>query len=425
MFQLRASTQAATVGGGPGGFDRLTRIGWFRQPDDAEPAAWLVTGRSGNPIALGPTHAVRLNAGGYVVSKAEAMFHFPLAIVDLASGAERPIEIQVPFRGVLNAPTTNYSAHGLINGETSYHTMGPYLLGITALALDGSHLEVVLGMTNRAASIEFDLGPLVSDRKQASARSNADGAGPESLGTTRHDQADLDDQLRTAANDVDTQRLKTLLAAGANPRAQSKNGWNALMIAACYGSAEGVDLLIDAGSDVNAHDSNCGGQSVLMWAANSGREGKRKVKRLLTAGADRSYATSDGSNALMCAASRGEVAVTELLLAQGMDVNHRTADGTSALMQAARCSPASLLPVLLKAGAQVNAADHNKKTALMYAVEGEDCVNSTRILLGAGADPNLKDRARQTALDMCRASTYPGHEALARLLESAMKPKTK
>jgi ankyrin repeat protein len=424
MFQVRASQRSATIGMGPGGPDALTRIGWFRQPADAEPAAWLVTGRTGDRIAMGPTHAVRQDAGGYVASKDEAMFHFPLAVVDLASGAERPIEIQVPFRGKLDAPMTNYRAHGMVNGETSFHTMGPYLLGITSLTLDGSHLEVVLGMTNRAMSTEFELGPLAVGHNKPSARSDAEDAWIKSLRSSPHDKADLDAQLHsTIAYDVDTRRLKALLDAGANPRARSKNGWNALMVAACYGSAAGVDLMVDAGSDVNAHDSNCGGQSVLMWAARSGREGKRKVKRLLAAGADRSYATSDGYNALMSAS--GNVAVIELLLAQGMDVNHRTADGKSVLMDAAYSAPPSVLTVLIKAGAQVNDSDREGKTVLMHAVEGFDRLNPTRVLLDAGADPNRKDKAGRTALDMCRASDRPEREALARLLESAMKPKAK
>ncbi len=195
------------------------------------------------------------------------------------------------------------------------------------------------------------------------------------------------------------------------------------MVAACYGSAAGVDLLVDAGSDVNAHDSNCGGQSVLMWAARSGREAKRKVQRLLTAGADRSYATDDGYNVLMSAVSSGDIAVAELLLAQGMDVNHRTQNGTSVLMEAAHYAPASLLPVLLKAGAKVDATDRDGKTALMYAIEGRDSLKASRILLDAGVDPNHKDKQGRTALDLCRTFNAPQGKPLVKLLESAMETK--
>ena len=55
-------------------------------------------------------------------------------------------------------------------------------------------------------------------------------------------------------------------------------GWTALMVAAAYGTAEAVDVLIRAGSDVNAADKNCGGQTVFMWAARSGTQSKKKLR---------------------------------------------------------------------------------------------------------------------------------------------------
>ena len=58
-----------------------------------------------------------------------------------------------------------------------------------------------------------------------------------------------------------------------------------------------VDLLIAAGCDLNAADQNCGGQTVLMWAARSGREAKRKIGLLLKAGADPMRTSVDGYKA--------------------------------------------------------------------------------------------------------------------------------
>ncbi len=179
MIQLRASRQHPAIGMGPGGFDALTHVGWFRQPMDSEPNAWLVTGRSGDPIAFSRTHAVRIQAGGYVSSESDSLFRFPISIIELESGSERPIELRVPFRGTLSAPNQNYSQVELPDGKKGYRTSGPYLLGITSLGgSNGSRLGIVLGMANRAMSIEFDFGPLPLAHDKSSVRSDAEDALP-------------------------------------------------------------------------------------------------------------------------------------------------------------------------------------------------------------------------------------------------------
>jgi ankyrin repeat protein len=426
LMRLRLSERSGFFAMGPGGPDALTRIDWFRQAadegDNSEQRAWLVTDRVGAPIAFNRTHAVRLPAGGFVATKTDRVFQFPISVVDLRSTVERPMMLRMPFRDELAAPATNYSLTDLPDGKKGYHAVGPYRLAITQLALHGTRLEIVLGMHERATSVEFDLGSLVADEPTERPLSRTD-PWIKSLRDSK-DGSDKEAALSQVARDGDTRRIRALLEAGANPRTKSEGGWTALMTAACYGTADAVDLLIKAGSDVNACDSNCGGQSVLMWAARSGREAKRKVRSLLAAGANRTY-TCGGHDVLMSATSNEDVAVVELLLGEGLDVNHCANDGTSVLMDAAHGGSATMLSVLLKAGAKVNHVDQQGRTALMCAAEGFASPEAIRVLLDAGADPKHADHEGRTALDLCRRSNSVGHQQRASLLEAAMTQKSK
>jgi ankyrin repeat protein len=420
LMRLRTSKEAPNFGFGPGGFDALTRIDWFRQSVEQRRTAWLVTECSGAPIAFNRTYAVRLPAGGFVTARGDHVFQFPLSIVVLQSGMEREIVLRVPFRGDLIAPSESYSTIELPDGGNGYHTVGPYEIAITQLELIGPRLEIMLGMRKWVASVEFDLGSMVVEKTASPAMD----AWIRSLGGPDSNGRDKNTALIDAATDYEIYRLKALLDAGANPRARSKDGTTALMRAAGYGTADAVDLLVAAGSDVNARDQNSGNRSMLTLAAGSRRDAKRKVRRLLAAGADRS-ATPTGWNALLSAALNQDIATVELLISEGFDVNHQSAGGGSALMAAARGTSVTLLRILLNAGAKIECADKGGKTALMYAAEGFATPELIQILLTAGADAHRKDKNGRTAIDLCRLSNVSGNDLRAKVLESAMNQKSK
>jgi ankyrin repeat protein len=193
------------------------------------------------------------------------------------------------------------------------------------------------------------------------------------------------------------------------------------MVAAAYGSAPMVDALIEAGSDANAADKNCGGQTILMWAARSGREAKKKIVSLLKAGANANGTSDNGWNALMSAAYSGDIEAVEALLQAGCVARYKTKDGTTVLMAGARSGKANVVRLLIKAGAEVNSADGQGMTALMKAVEGYDTVGAVEALLKAGADPNQKNQQGKTALEMAQGSDHSG----ASQVVDALKPVTK
>lgn len=72
-----------------------------------------------------------------------------------------------------------------------------------------------------------------------------------------------------------------------------ESGSPALLIASCFGYSEIVELLLDAGADVDAHDSR--GWSALVWASNNNHTSIAKI--LMDHGANKVAVTKMGRNA--------------------------------------------------------------------------------------------------------------------------------
>ena len=76
-----------------------------------------------------------------------------------------------------------------------------------------------------------------------------------------------------------------------------------------------VELLIDAGADVNTNNI----KTALIWAAERGRD--KCVKILIEAGADINIQNKNGETALMSAAHKGYDKIVKMLIEAGADVN--------------------------------------------------------------------------------------------------------
>jgi ankyrin repeat protein len=156
-----------------------------------------------------------------------------------------------------------------------------------------------------------------------------------------------------------------------------------------------------------------------------------RVVTLIGQGADVNLSAPEASLAecpLALAALKGNSEVTRRLLGVGANVDQRSTTGATPLMLAAPGESQSFvmwLPVdhagvaraLLDAGADVNARDERQETALMYAAahgaahyEGSDRSRiyrdpeMTKILLAAGASPNLLDVNGESALSKAEQS---------------------
>jgi len=159
--------------------------------------------------------------------------------------------------------------------------------------------------------------------------------------------------------------------------------------------------LIKAGANVNAADFS--GMTPFMYAAQYGRV---SVLRLMLSEARPNPANVNG--ALFSAVDAGGAGAVRLLLSAHADPNARCGPNcyhATILMLAVQDAgrDTGVIKALIAGHADLNARDWRGRTALMYAANANR-PDLDALLRRAGADPDLRDYAGQTAQDLARAA---------------------
>ncbi len=196
-------------------------------------------------------------------------------------------------------------------------------------------------------------------------------------------QAHAGTELITAAGRGDLARVQTLLAAKAPVDAQDRAGQTALLLAVNGNHVAIAEALMDAGASINVQAAN----RDTPWLL-AGAQGRAEiVAKMIPRGPDLSIRNRFGGNALIPACERAHVETIRLLLTTQIDVNHVNNLGWTCLLEI----------VILGQG-------------------GTRHQEATRLVLQAGADPNLADRDGVTPLAHAFAK---GQADVARLIEQA------
>ena len=205
------------------------------------------------------------------------------------------------------------------------------------------------------------------------------------MAVTASPASDKDDLLIVAAERNDVDSVKRLLRDGAGVQARDAQGRTALMASTYRNHVEVARVLIEAGSDVNAQDVMQ--NSPLLLA---GASGYLDILRMtLAARPDFTVYNRFGGTALIPACERGHVEVVKALLTTSIDVNHVNRLGWTALLEAILLSDGGtaqqeIVRLLLAAGANPNLPDHNGVTPLRHARQKGYRV-ITDLLVAAGA----------------------------------------
>jgi ankyrin repeat protein len=283
-------------------------------------------------------------------------------------------------------------------------------------------------------------------------------------------QSDPSPQLLAAIHRGSTSEVERLLKSGVDANAVDADGVPALMTATLFAGADMVELLLSNRADPTR--TGPGGATALMWAVPD----VEKMRRLIDHGANVNARSETDRTALLVAASYpGTVSALRLLLDHGADLRAEDRGGSTALSLAVRSSsvdvvqflagkgldPKGLRPLDQRAGFSRNdlpTTDYLLKTAsmpsadvfavsaiwqpvdrmarwielggnvnaslsvaqyartpLMNAVTSEaEGVDTVRLLLDHGADPNAKMTEGETPLDW---ALYSGDRAKIQALE--------
>jgi uncharacterized protein len=179
-----------------------------------------------------------------------------------------------------------------------------------------------------------------------------------------------DHALLTAASRDDAAGVKAALDAGAAIDARDNHGQTALLFAVERGDIDLARYLMARGADLNAEALNHDTPWLLAGAL--GRT-EILVAMLDTSKVDYAKRNRYGGNALIPACERGHVETVRLLVSRSkIDVDHVNNLGWTALLEAVILSDGGprhieIVKLLLDAGADPNIADNDGATPLQHA----------------------------------------------------------
>ncbi|MCP3961510.1 MAG: hypothetical protein GY719_27015 [bacterium] len=253
----------------------------------------------------------------------------------------------------------------------------------------------------------------------------------EAAGAEPHREAEL--RLLVAAAADHGERIRELLATGADPDARGIDGFAAIAAAAHSGRLEPVELLIEAGCDVNASAVNR--KSALEVAVRGVDE--PMTRALVDAGANVYMLISMSRDALVAAEAAGGADLVAMLrerlppelahidqdIDDEIEADDLAWDSQRALpRQAAMGDLAKVRELLTVKGVEIDDFDACRRTPLMAAAEaGQHEV--VRELLAGGADPGrcneIVGSPRSTPLACAAISSSADRDGVLRLLLEA------
>ncbi|KAK5539671.1 hypothetical protein LTR25_003376 [Vermiconidia calcicola] len=190
-------------------------------------------------------------------------------------------------------------------------------------------------------------------------------------------------------------------------------GMNSIHLAAFLGHGKVLRSILQSNGQYEIDKPDECGRTALIWASDSGHE--KVVQILLNAGAEVNAQAQgvqdDNSNALSAASSRGNEKIVQILLDRGADINALGDYGTALSAVSARGNE-KMIQILVDRGADVNAQGGVDGNALYVASErGHEKI--VQILLDRGADINAFDDFFSTALS---AASARGNEKIVQIL---------
>ncbi|XP_033848262.3 ankyrin repeat domain-containing protein 29-like isoform X1 [Acipenser ruthenus] len=199
-----------------------------------------------------------------------------------------------------------------------------------------------------------------------------------------------------AAQQGNNDIVKLLFEFGASTEFQTKDGGTALSAACQYGHSKVVETLLKNGA--NVHDQLHDGATALFLAAQEGHV--TVIRHLMSSGARVNQPREDGTAPLWIAAQMGHSEVVRVLLLRGADRDADRKDGSTPLFKAAYKGHNDVIEELLKFSPSLSLLK-NGSTVLHAAVMGGN-VKSVMLLLGAGADPALRNKNNELPADLTK-----------------------
>ncbi len=223
-------------------------------------------------------------------------------------------------------------------------------------------------------------------------------------------QAELQESLFQAAVSGNKNRVRNLVAKGADINKIQENDYTLLHLAIEHGNNQMVEVLLAGGADVNI--KNFGGltamqllldRSISPWLRKKNFDYEAAARLLLANGATFDFQHKDGRRrtCIQRAISNSQNEILQLMLGNGADINLKGEKGGCLHYAIREKAKIDIIETLLSAGADLIIRDKNGNTALHTAAYfgRRDIVEA---LLNRGADINSKNKEGMTAFAVAK-----------------------
>ncbi len=204
-----------------------------------------------------------------------------------------------------------------------------------------------------------------------------------------------------------------VFAMGGGVSAQQADSSARLFAAAASGDAVAVQAALAQGAPVNARDAS--GQSPLLIAVRDDR--MAAFNALLAAGADVNAQASNKDTPWLLAGALGRTEMLRGMIPRGPDYSIRNRYGGNALIPACERAHVETVKLLLTTPIKVDHVNNLGWTCLLEIVilgdGGPRHQEVARMVLDAGANPNLADKDGVTPLAHARAK---GQKVIAEMI---------
>jgi len=214
-------------------------------------------------------------------------------------------------------------------------------------------------------------------------------------------------ELMNAAKGGNKPAVENVLTRGADVNEKSNKGKTALMFAASEGHVHVVHSLIEHGAKVDVADNY--GTTALIVASTAGHD--EVVALLLKHNANPISRDDSGSSPLVNAIYFGHTKTVTLLLPSHKSLSNQ--DGEELLLLASGLGHNDIISIMIDYGISANARGLKQRTALMAAA-AFNRLETAKILLAKGANPNARDEDGNTAYDVAKDR---GSDKVTALLE--------
>ena len=213
---------------------------------------------------------------------------------------------------------------------------------------------------------------------------------------------------------------KELLDSGTDVNSWSslgKGDHTPLMYAVYMGHVEVARVLVEAGADVNtAHAPD---HTVLYHALESFQLSAELVQLLVDAGVDVNHKslfwTVEFASRTLAGGSEVQE-VMRILIDAGADVRARDESGTPVIVHAVRYRNNQLVETLLRSGADIDATEQSSGRTALGLAAAIEAPETVKLLIEWGADLEASDKSGDTPLMIARGK---GSEEIAKLLIDA------